>query len=241
MYNFALFLIIIANSLIKTNSIKCFTCEGIYDNLDNKTCSVISQNDSCYTFIDHSIYSGKWIVSMGGFNETSNQPDFYIKPKSGSAFYDQYWIMTGDVNNHFHMQTRFFCYKDFCNPLSIVSNFMKADLKYQSYDFRRNITDCLVCNASDYNSAKQCKQTNSCKCDTCSCSITANKHVNDLYNYGVWQSSCLSYPIQNGFIRLQFEIDTKLINIFTEIECLNSICSSFDFTNSFLNSIQLII
>ena len=236
MHSYILFLFL-TTSLVKTCfSIQCYSCNGIYDKLDNKTCSIITQNDSCFTTIDHSIWSGNWIVAMGGFNNDS-MPYNYVKPKSGSSFFDQYWLITGYPNNGFQMQTRFFCYKDFCNPLSMVPNYINAQLKYPSYNFEQNITQCLVCNASDYNSAKQCGMTQKCNL---SCSLTANKYMNDLYNYGSWESWCLIYPIQNGYVRLQYEVDTKVFNVFTEIICLNSICGTFDFTNDFLNGIQLI-
>ena len=243
MHYYALILVIIASTVNRCFSIQCYTCDGNSDTLDNKTCSVITQKDSCYTIIDHSLFSGKWIISMGAFNNNNsdaNFPDNYVKPKSGSSFFDQYWLITAFPDNSFQLQTRFFCYEDFCNPLSLVQQFMNSQLKYPGYNFERNVTQCLICNTSDFNSAKQCKQIQTCGCDTCSCAVAAAKHVNDLYNYDSWHSTCVMYPINNGDIRLQFEMDTKLLNVYTQIICLNTICSYFDYVNNFMDGIYVI-
>lgn len=244
MHKYALVLIIISITVNRCYSIQCYTCSGNSTSLDNKTCSVITQKDSCFMIIDHSIFSGHWLISLGGFNNTNsdeNYPENYLKSKSGSAFFDQYWIISGFPDNGFLFQTRFFCYKDFCNSISLIPQFMNSQLKYQGYNLERNITECLNCNVSDFNSAKKCKQMQSCECETCSCAVDASKHVNDLFDYGNWYSACLLYPINNGYVRLQFEMDTKLLNVYTEIICLNSICSSFDYANNFLNSIYVVI
>ena len=237
MYRNILCLLIIANIVARCYSIQCYTCEGLITDLNNKTCSIISNDDSCYAAIGFAVDTGNWYISMGSFNGTA---DLYVKPKSGSPFFEQYWSITTDADSHQLWETRYFCYKDFCNPLSLASQFIKSDIKYQSFKFNKNVTQCLVCNATDYNTAKQCKNTQSCN----DCELTANQYLNDLYCLTNWSSSCYKSksmdPDYFGQILLQYEIDTKLLNIYTLLACTDSTCNSFDFMNEFLKSIKLI-
>ena len=243
MYVKILIFLLLATFVVKCYSIQCFTCEGIFTDLNNKTCSVVSENDSCYITTVYAVDTGNWIVSMGGFIVTPDFPGYYVKPKSGSAFFEQAWMFTNDANNHQLLYIRHFCYKDLCNPLSLVSQYLKSDISYDSFELNQNVTECVICNAKDYNSATLCTKTQSCN----TCSMTANQTLNDLYSFVDWSSKCPSSKFNNksseqfGEIILQYEIDTKLLNIYTVFECRYLICSSFDFIKQFLKSIKLII
>ena len=234
-------ILIIANAITCCFSVQCYTCNGIYTDLNNKTCSVISRNDSCFTLIGYAVDTGNWVITMDGFHATKDFPGYYVKPKSGSAFFDQYWSIMTEVNTHQLWSTRYFCYEDFCNPFSLISNFLQSDISYPTYAFKNDVSKCLYCNASDYNSAQKCKETHSCD----SCSITSNQVLNDLYNYLNWTSDC--YNLNNmenssdsfGEILLQFEMNTKLINLYTILRCTDTLCATFDFMKQFLNSISL--
>ena len=233
------FLLIIACTIAKTYSIQCYTCEGTLSKLDNKTCSVTSRNDSCYATLGFLEDDGDWLITMDGFNATSDFPSFYKKPKSGSSFIDQFWIISNSVTSHRLLYARFFCYQDFCNQLSLVSDFSKLDIVYPSYKFQNDISECLICNASDYNDAKICEKTILCN----SCEMTANQTVTDLYDYGDWSSNCFSVsdPQYFGQLFLQYEIDSKLLNTFARLSCLDKICTTFDFMRDFISKVTLLI
>ena len=236
-FKFLLFLTIIA----KCSSIKCYKCDGVYTDLNNNTCSLlVTDFDSCVTIMYHAVDTDNWIISMNGFNATVDFPGFYVKPKSGSAFFDQVWTITNEVSDHRHMLSRYFCYEDFCNPFSIISQFIESDIKYSSYKFQNDINQCLACNASDYNEAEKCKQTQVCN----TCAMTSSQVLNDLYSYLNWSSQCYSFKETDeyfGDVILQYEIDTKLLNIYARIKCQDKVCATFDFMKQFLNNIILII
>lgn len=245
-----LLILILAAFVGKSYSISCFSCEGLYEDLikNNESCSVISHNESCYTTIGFAIDTGGWIISMGGFNVTVDLPGYYVKPKSGSSFYEMFWMISNEAINHQLEYARIFCYKDFCNPISIIQKYINSDISYEGAALVNPTTECLVCNATDYKSAEVCKKTQS-PCS--SCSLTANQTLNDLYNYTEWSSSCYTYlDFKNKFrkssqflgsIVLQYEIDTKLLNIYSFIECKFTICNNFDYMNKLLQSIKIII
>ena len=243
MHKMYLGLFIFAFTIVKCFSIQCYTCEGLYSDLNNQSCSIISRNDSCYTTIGYAVDTGNWLISMDGFNATADFPGAYVKPKSGSAFFDQFWSITNDVSSHQLWMTRYFCYKDFCNPLSIVQKYINSILEYPSYTFQNDVTQCLICNASDYNAAEKCDKTKSCK----GCTMTANQTVSDLYSFGDWSSDCLntkmipSDPEFFGSLFLQYEIDTELLNIYAQLDCTDKVCTSFDFMKNYLKNIKLTI
>jgi hypothetical protein len=229
-------LFIIVNLFANCYSIQCYTCEGLYSDLNNNTCSVVSRNDSCLIQIGYAVDTGNWIITMLAFNATADFPGYYVKPKSGSAFFDQYWSITTDVGSRQLWLTRFFCYEDFCNPFSLISQFLKSDISYPTYEFKNDVKQCLVCNASDYNSAEKCKETRVCD----ACAMTSNQVFNDLYSYLDWSSDC--YNLKNtenfGVIFLQFEINTKLVNLYPILRCTDTICATFGFMEKFLNNIE---
>jgi hypothetical protein len=240
MYSNIFFIFIITTVVHKSSSTLCYTCDGLITDLTNHTCSVISQNDSCYTTIGYAVDTGNWIISMGGFSETSQTPDYYIKPKSGSSFFDQFWQASNEIGNHQMFYTRVFCYEDYCNPISIIQKYINSDISYESFTVVSPVTECLICNVSNYNAAELCTKTQ----PGSSCYLTANQTVNDLYSYVDWSSSVSKQqksPQVINTVIIQYEIDTQLVNSYVLIDCGFKICSTFEFMKQFLKSIKIII
>ena len=174
---------------------------------------------------------------MNGFNATTDFPGSYVKPKSGSAFFEQMWEITNNSSMYQLWYTRYFCYTDFCNPLSIVPEYLNLNISYQNFDLTENVTACLICKAPDYDTTKSCNNTQICT----SCQITANQTQNDLYNLVDWSSRCntrntslTATPLLFGEIIFQYEIETQLINIYTILISKYTFCSNFDFLKQFV-------
>lgn len=220
-------------------SINCYKCHGRYSYLNNDTCSIVTQNDTCFISVQYLPASGDFMVDMNGFNETNSSaglPVSYVKPKSGSSFSDFMWGFSYQPEDKQLFTARFFCYKDNCNQFEIIGKLLSSKLKYKGFNAGHPISKCLKCEGDTYNSVANCVDTTSC---SYICYLTANQTLNDLYNYANWSSSCLSFkyfPI--GFIAVQYETLTGLINKYVFLDCNNETCNSFEFINNFLNSIQ---
>lgn len=221
----------------------CYQCNGLYDDLTNATCSVVAQNDSCVLQVGYAVDTGRWIIYMDGFKENGDMP-YYVKPGTGSDFFEVYWSFTNDPSVNQLWLGRYYCYADHCNQLDLVEKFITANITYDAFKLTTYVSQCLHCNGTDYDSVKTCTKSEPCQ----ECSFTANLTRNDLYKYTNWSSDCskfnknfrsTSYPV--GYAIIQYEIETHIYDKYFFVNCPFVECSTFQFMNHLIQNVNLII
>lgn len=206
-------------------TLTCFSCSGDYNQLSNRTCSEVTQNDSCLIIVSNVTGGRNWNIQMTAFKEPNTPDDFpysYKRPASGSSFVEHYWYINGaNSRNSYLYEIRYFCYTDKCNSFNLIDQFLNSTIYYETVNVQTPTSNCYRCNGLTYDSVRNCTDMSQCN-PQYGCALTANKvSNNDLFRHWNWWSSCESLvkSIFYGSIRTQFEFKTENLNAYTTIVC----------------------